>query len=42
MAGSPVLALVRVAFDVDDVPVEVCDTVMSADHYVLAYELPAD
>jgi GntR family transcriptional regulator len=42
MAGSPVLALVRVAFDIDDVPVEVCDTVMSADHYVLAYELPAD
>jgi GntR family transcriptional regulator len=41
-AGSPVLALVRVAFDVDGKPVEVCDTVMSADHYVLAYELPAD
>lgn len=41
-AGTPVLALVRVAFDVDGKPVEVCDTVMSADHYVLAYELPAD
>jgi GntR family transcriptional regulator len=42
VSGSPVFALVRVAFDVDGTPVEVCDTVMSADHYVLAYELPAD
>ncbi len=40
--GMPVLTLVRVAYDVDGQPVEVCDTVMSADHYVLAYELPAD
>ena len=41
-AGTPVLTLVRVAYDSDDQPVEVCDTVMSADHYTLSYELPAD
>ena len=40
--GTPVLALVRVAYDVDDHPVEVCDTVMSANHFLLSYELPAD
>lgn len=40
--GSPVLALVRVAYDVDGLAVEVCDTVLSADQYVLTYELPAD
>ena len=42
LSAALLLALVRVAFDVDGTPVEVCDTVMSADHYVLAYELPAD
>ena len=42
VGGVPVLTLVRVAYDVDDIPVEVCDTVMSAAHYVLSYELPAD
>jgi hypothetical protein len=26
---------------VEDRPVEVCDTVMAADRYVLSYELPA-
>jgi GntR family transcriptional regulator len=41
-AGSPVLTLVRTAFDVDGQPVEVCDTVMSADMYLLHYRLPAD
>ena len=41
-SGSPVLILVRVAYDSKDVPVEVCDTVMSAEHYVLSYELPAN
>ncbi len=41
-AGTPVLTLVRVAYDVEDRPVEVCDTVMSSEHYLLAYELPAD
>lgn len=39
--GTPVLALVRVAYDVHDRPLEVCDTVMSSDHYLLTYELPA-
>lgn len=40
-SGVPVLHLVRTAFDTDDVPVEVCDTVMSSDAFVLDYELPA-
>jgi GntR family transcriptional regulator len=39
--GVPVLDLVRTAFDGDGTPVEVCDTVMSSDAYVLDYELPA-
>jgi GntR family transcriptional regulator len=37
----PVFILVRVAYDTQDRPVEVCDTVMAADRYVLSYELPA-
>lgn len=41
-SGTPVLTLVRVAYDVHDKPLEVCDTVMSSAHYVLNYELPAD
>jgi GntR family transcriptional regulator len=40
--GTPVLTLVRVAYDTDDLPVEVCETVMSSNHFVLSYELPAD
>jgi GntR family transcriptional regulator len=40
--GIPVLQLVRTAFDQDGTPVEVCDTVMAADRYVLSYRLPAD
>jgi GntR family transcriptional regulator len=40
-AGVPVFVLIRVAYDVEDKPVEVCDTVMAADRYVLSYELPA-
>ena len=36
------LTLLRVAYDVDGRAVEVCDTVMSADHFLLTYELPAD
>jgi GntR family transcriptional regulator len=40
--GSAVLTLVRTAYDTDGQPVEVGDTVMSADLYVLSYELPAD
>jgi GntR family transcriptional regulator len=39
--GTPVLDLVRVAYDEDGTPVEVCATVMAADRYVLSYELPA-
>lgn len=41
-AGTPVLTLVRTAFAADGGPVEVCDTVMSADMYLLHYRLPAD
>jgi GntR family transcriptional regulator len=41
-AGTPVLTLVRTAFDALGEPVEVCDTVMSADMYLLHYRLPAD
>lgn len=40
-AGVPVLHLVRTAYDIEQRPVEVCDTVMSADAYVLDYRLPA-
>lgn len=39
--GVPVFRLVRTAFDIEGRPVEVCDTIMSADAYVLNYELPA-
>jgi GntR family transcriptional regulator len=39
--GSPVIGLVRTAYDVDGMAVEICDTVMSADLYALFYELPA-
>jgi GntR family transcriptional regulator len=41
MPGVPVIGVVRTAFDSDGHPVEVCDTVMAADRYVLTYELPA-
>lgn len=39
--GVPVFRLVRTAFDIEGRPVEVCDTIMSAEAYVLSYELPA-
>jgi len=39
--GVPVFRVVRIAYDVDELPVEACDTVMAADRYVLSYELPA-
>ncbi len=39
--GTPVIALVRTAYDREGAPVEVCDTVLAADRYVLSYELPA-
>jgi GntR family transcriptional regulator len=40
-SGVPVFHLVRTAYDTNGRPVEVCDTVMSSDAYVLDYELPA-
>jgi len=39
--GVPVFRLVRIAYDIDGRAVEVCDTIMSAEAYVLNYELPA-
>lgn len=39
--GVPVFRLVRTAYDTDDRPVEVCDTIMASDAYLLEYELPA-
>lgn len=40
-AGVPVFRLMRIAYDSDGRPVEMCDTVMASDRYVLSYELPA-
>ncbi|MFI9718472.1 GntR family transcriptional regulator [Streptomyces sp. NPDC052396] len=40
-SGVPVIRLIRTAYDTEDRAVEICDTVMSADAYVLAYRLPA-
>ncbi|MYX41347.1 UTRA domain-containing protein [Streptomyces sp. SID89] len=40
-SGVPVIHLIRTAFDTEGRAVEVCDTVMAADAYVLAYQLPA-
>jgi GntR family transcriptional regulator len=39
--GVPVFRLVRTAFDQEDRAVEVCDTIMASDAYLLAYDLPA-
>lgn len=39
--GVPVFRLVRTAYDLNGRAVEVCDTVMASDAYVLNYELPA-
>jgi GntR family transcriptional regulator len=39
--GVPVFRLVRTAYDTDGRAVEVCDTIMAADAYLLSYELPA-
>lgn len=41
-SGTPVMRVLRTAYDSDGVAVEVCDTVMTADLFVLSYELPAD
>ena len=40
-SGVPVFRLVRTAYDLDGRAVEVCDTIMAADAYLLSYELPA-
>lgn len=40
-AGIPVLTVFRTAYDTDEVPVEVCDTVMVSDAYTLEYTIPA-
>jgi GntR family transcriptional regulator len=40
-SGVPVIHLIRTAYDTEGRPVEVCDTLMAADAYVLAYQLPA-
>jgi GntR family transcriptional regulator len=39
--GVPVFRLVRTAYDLEGRAIEVCDTIMSAEAYVLNYELPA-
>ena len=39
--GVPVFRLIRTAYDIEGRAVEVCDTTMAADAYLLAYELPA-
>jgi GntR family transcriptional regulator len=39
--GIPVIHLIRTAYATDGRAVEVCDTIMAADAYVLAYSLPA-
>ena len=41
MPGVPVFRLIRTAYDDEGRAVEVCDTIMSADAYVLNYQLPA-
>jgi GntR family transcriptional regulator len=40
-SGIPVFRLIRTAYDMDGRAVEICDTIMAADAYVLNYELPA-
>jgi GntR family transcriptional regulator len=40
-AGVPVITLVRTAYDVDDVPVEMCETVKVSHAFVLEYDIPA-
>jgi GntR family transcriptional regulator len=39
--GTPIFTLRRVAYDEGGRAVEVCDTVMAGDRFVLSYELPA-
>lgn len=39
--GTPVLTVLRTAYDTEGRPVEVCDTVKAAPAYVLEYDFPA-
>ena len=39
--GVPVFRLLRTAYDISGRAVEVCDTMMAADAYLLSYDLPA-
>jgi GntR family transcriptional regulator len=39
--GVPVLVVVRTAYDISGMPLEVCDTVKAAPAYVLEYDIPA-
>jgi GntR family transcriptional regulator len=39
--GVPVITVVRTAYDTRGQAVEVCETVMAADRYILSYDLPA-
>jgi GntR family transcriptional regulator len=41
MPGVPVFRLIRTAYDLEGRAVEVCDTIISADAYILNYQLPA-
>jgi len=41
MEGTPVITVMRVAYDVEGRPVEMTDTVKSAPSYVLEYSFPA-
>ena len=41
-SGTPVMRVLRTAYDTEGTAVEVCDTVMTADLFVLSYELPAN
>jgi GntR family transcriptional regulator len=41
-AGVPVMIVLRTAYDVDDRPVEVTDTVKAGPSYVLEYRFPAE
>jgi GntR family transcriptional regulator len=40
--GIPVFHLIRTAYDTQGNPVEICDTVMAGDSFILSYELPAE
>ena len=41
-SGVPVIVLIRTAFDHEGTPVEVCDTTMASDRFVLSYRFPAE